>query len=361
MSSDETEHLEDRIRASLAQQFRPKSLFWSEDPITGRTVAINPNRAFRHSEFPGKTARPATKRGCYYCSGQTTGTLFYVDRRGKVRIPEEMQSIEEAGRFLLKKNRRDPQVFYEMVSRIARYTLPEEDWLARTFLNLLPSMTDYPELSLVTAVNPAFHSRQMHELPLETIEAVIASWQTMEALGEANRMETIPFINGGKRPESGQSVYCFHGQTYLARTPPLYKEIARRRRKRGCGVCQILRKRSLVVYANREFRVAAHPAPQRNHSLLIAPRGCRAALREVSQDAFADALKVSLAATTLMTGVVPGYNIAVRCGRSVGHLHAELVPKTETNIPAGFEEATGIVLITEPPLRVSQLLKRLLS
>jgi galactose-1-phosphate uridylyltransferase len=361
MRSEETKRLENRIRASLGQQFRPGSLFWSEDPITGRTVAVNPNRAFRHSEFPGKTVGLTTRKECFYCSGQTTATLFYVDPEGMVIIPEEEKSIRKASRFLDKKDRNNPKIFYEMVKKIARHTLPKEDWLARTFLNLIPSMTDYPELSLVTAVNPAFHSKHMHELPVETIEAVITSWQTIEELARANRMETIPFINGGKRPESGQSVYHFHTQTYIAPTPPLYKQIARRRKTQGCGVCQILSKRSLVIYANREFKVAVHPAPARNHSLLIAPRRCSPFLREVSKEAFADALRRSLVATTLLTGVVPGYNMAIRCGKPVGHLHVELVPKTETNIPAGFEEATGIVLITEPPLKVSQLLKRLLS
>jgi len=357
-----SENLKSRIGTSRHQQYRPKRLRRLEDPITGRIVLLNPNRMLRHAELasPPKVIRK-TRNDCYYCKGETTSTLFYVDDSMRVNIPDETESLDASRAFLKMGASREMETYYNMVKSISRYTLPPKRWLTRTFLNLIPPMTDYPETSFVTAVSPEHHYREMHELPLQVLSANIVSWQTIEKLSSGRDLETVPFINGGRRPESGQSIFCFHSQIYLIRTPPLYKRIARRRNRDGCGVCELLKKRGLTVYSNKAFRVLAHPAPVRNHSLLIAPVDCIARLSDMEPDSFADALKTSLEATRLLTGSVPAYNVALRCGKSVGHLHAEFVPKTETNVPAGFEETTDMVIVTEPPIKVSALLKRLLS
>lgn len=354
--------LEKRIEESQFQQFKPKNLSSVEDPITGRMVLINPNREMRHAEFHRESVGLKKKRkDCYYCSGETPSTLFYVDYNKKLKFMEETQSLDAAFNFLRGKDRSKVATYYKMLEKLSSHTLPKERWIARTFLNLVPSLTDYPGLSLVISISPADHYKHMHQLPERVVSAIIISWQEIEKLASSNRMVAVPFINGGKRAEAGQSVSCFHSQVYVTKTPPLYKQIARRRKKHGCGVCRILRNRSLTVYSNREFKVMAHPAPVRSHSLLIAPRRCVSQLETIDPGALADALKVSLKAITSLTGVVPGYNVAVRCGKSIGHLHAEFVPKTETNTPAGFEAATGLTLVTEPPLGVARLLRKLLS
>lgn len=354
--------LKRRIKASQFQQFKPKSLFRVEDPITGRIVLVSPNRETRHAEIHREDVGTTSKReDCYYCSGKTPSTLFYVDNNNKLKLMEETRSKETALASLKGKDKSKVSTYYKMLENMPSHTFPKERWAARTFLNLVPSLTDDPELSLVISISPADHYRHMHQLPKRVVSAIVVSWQAIEKLASSNRLVAVPFINGGKRAGAGQSVSCFHSQVYITKTPLLYKQIARRRRKHGCGVCRILKTRSLTVYTNREFKVMAHPAPVRNHSLLIAPRQCVPQLETIDPDAFADALKVSLRAIKSLTGVVPGYNVAVRCGKSIGHIHAEFVPKTETNTPAGFEEATGLTLVTEPPLKVSKLLRKLLS
>ena len=354
--------LERRIEKSQSQQFKPKKLFRTEDPITGRMVLINSNRGMRHEEFRRESPRPKKKReDCYYCSGQTPSTLFYVDYNNKLKLMEETLSMDTALAFLKGKDRSKVSTYYKMLRKLSSQTLPKERWVARAFLNLVPPLTEYPELSLVVSISPTYHYRHMHHLPERVVSAIITSWQAIEKLASTSRLVAVPFINGGKRAEAGQSVSCFHSQVYITKLPPLYKQIARRRRRHGCGVCRILRSRSLTVYSNRDFKIMAHPAPARGHSLLIAPRRCVAQLNAIDADAFADTLRVSLKAITSLTGSVPGYNVAVRCGKSIGHLHAEFVPKTETNTPAGFEEATNLTLVTEPPLEVAKLLRKPLS
>ncbi|MFQ5906015.1 MAG: hypothetical protein ACE5JA_05525, partial [bacterium] len=265
--------------ASEFQQFKPKRLLSTEDPITGRVVIINPNRGFRRVEFHGENLKRRRRREeCYYCKGGTPSTLFFVDEDGEVRLLHETESLAAGLASLRASDTEKVSAYYQMVRDISGHTLPGEGWLARTFLNLVPPLTAYPELSLVTAVSPKYHYRQMHRIPGRVLGAVIVSWRVMEQLATSNRMTVVPFINGGKRPESGQSIFCFHSQVYITQTPPLYRKIARRRRKHGCGVCKLLRKRTLSVYANSEFKVVVHPAPIRNRSLLIAPKRCVARL-----------------------------------------------------------------------------------
>lgn len=358
----ELQDLKRRIEQCQFQQFKPKSLSRVEDPITGRIVLVNPNREMRQVELQRK--RPGAKKrreDCYYCSGETPSTLFYVNHNKRLKLMRETRSMRAALDFLRGKDKNKKDTYYRMLKSISSLTFPGERWATRTFLNLVPSLTDYPELALVISINPADHYKHMHQLPERVLSAVVISWQAIEELASRSRMVAVPFINGGKRAEAGQSISCFHSQVYITKAPPLYKHIASRRKRNGCAVCRILRRRSLTVYSNREFMVLAHPAPVRNHALLIAPKRCVAQLNAIDADAFADALKVSLKAIKSLTGVVPGYNVAVRCGKIIGHLHAEFVPKTETNTPAGFEEATGLTLVTEPPLQVSKLLRKLLS
>jgi diadenosine tetraphosphate (Ap4A) HIT family hydrolase len=362
LESADLERLRKRVRAARHEQYRPKRLKILEDPITGRITLLNPNRVSRHTELIGR--RGAMKKGrkdCYYCKGETTSTLFYVDDSLRVVIPDESRSMNASRDFLRTRSSLSIDAYYEMVKHISSFTLPPGRWLTRTFLNLVPPMTTYPEMSFVTAVSPGHHYRQMHELPLNVLTATVISWQVIERLVFDSPLQVVPFINGGKRPESGQSIYCFHSQAYLSRKPPLYERIGQRRSRNGCGVCSILRKKALTVYSNGDWRVLAHPAPVRNHSLLIAPANCLPRLFDVDPVLFAEAIKASLEATALFTGSVPAYNVAVRCGQSVGHLHAEFIPKTETNLPAGFEEATDMTVITEPPLKVAAQLRRLLS
>jgi hypothetical protein len=54
---------------------------------------------------------------------------------------------------------------------------------------------------------------------------------------------------------------------------------------------------------------------------------------------------------------VPAYVVAVRTGKLVGHLHAEVVPRSHVNVAGGFEEATGFTVATRDPRAVARLLR----
>lgn len=56
-------------------------------------------------------------------------------------------------------------------------------------------------------------------------------------------------------------------------------------------------------------------------------------------------------------GGVPPYNIAVRCGTSAGHLHAEVIPRSGLPVAAGFEKSTGLYVTTRDPFDVAAALR----
>jgi hypothetical protein len=62
-----------------------------------------------------------------------------------------------------------------------------------------------------------------------------------------------------------------------------------------------------------------------------------------------------------MFGEIPAYNVAVRSGGPIGHLHAEIIPKTRTNTPAGFEETTLEYSLTALPERFAELAREEVS
>jgi galactose-1-phosphate uridylyltransferase len=155
-----------------------------------------------------------------------------------------------------------------------------------------------------------------------------------------DQLRALPFINGGKRPEAGQSVYCFHSQVFIAKVPEIYLRIKNRREQQGkCGVCEVLEAKNngaepkFEVYANSTMTLCVNPAPPRNLSFIAAPRAVR-------------------------MGTVPGYNVILRSGPEIKHLHIEIIPKTGTNVPAGYEELTEEIIITQDPEETANLLWR---
>src|SRR5262249_47182330 len=158
----------------------------------------------------------------------------------------------------------------------------------------------------------------------------------------------VPFVNGGKRRDSGQSVGCFHGQVYAINTLPPRCEAIRQRRlaSASCPVCEALKMKNLVIGCDRSSSVylLADPAPKHNWSLLIIPAQCDQRFSAVNPEAFADLFQRAVRAWRGLFAVEPAFNLHILCGEAVGHAFAELIPRTETNILAGYEEVEEYVI-----------------
>ena len=362
------ERLARRIEAVEPQQCRASESIRREDPITGRLVTINPLRAGRHFEVSREAPPKGTEReDCLFCTGRTPSTLFYFDKEGRLVIEEESRSLDAAEEFWQQPERDTARLadHYALVGALGSLTLPVE-WLSRTFFNLTPGLgANEPGNCYITSIHPDYHYRELPDVPTAVLDTVLASWQVLERMAARDGLVAVPFINGGRRPESGQSVSCFHSQAYVVRTPWLFETIRARRERRGCGVCEILRDRRFGIEqlgSRADVWLGAHPAPARNYSMLVTvqqPDGtCTAQMSDLSaptRRAFADALRLAAQIYRQIFGEVPAYNIAVRTGQPVGHLHAEIIPKTRTNVPAGFEDATFEFSLTELPERFAEL------
>lgn len=362
------EKLTQRIEAVAPQQCRASESIPREDPITGRIVTINPLRAARHFEVSREAPPKVTEReNCLFCTGRTPSTLFYFDEEGKMVIEGEQKTIEVAAEYWKQPGKDHSKLtdHYGLVGTLGGITLPRE-WRARTFFNLTPMLgTNEPGNCYVTSVHPDYHYRDLPDMPTANLDAVLASWQLLEKLATAKGLVAVPFINGGRRPESGQSVSCFHSQTYVVNTPRLFDTIHDRRKERGCGVCEILNDGQYGIKRlgqNGNVWLGVHPAPARNYSLLVSVMNedgtCPAKLSDLSdatRRTFAGALRLAIQVYRQMFGEIPAYNVAVRSGDSIGHLHAEIIPKTRTNVPAGFEDTTLEYALSELPERFAKM------
>jgi len=339
------------------------------DPITGRFARFTRARGARHKEAQAGTTRLTTPReACFFCQLQTPPNLLYVNEAGEIVVPNEQHSFLAAADFLSGKDTGKVETYYGLVQHLAQYNHIEGAWLARTFCNLTPALgrTSRLPLCLVQGIHPDYHNTEFNELPPSVVQAVILSWQFIERFAQEHGLLAVPFINGGKRPESGQSVACFHGQVYLFHSLPfLFQEIGRRRAEAGhCPICQdILQGKSseLAIWNGHSLVVLAHPVPRRTWSLLVVPKTHTADLHSIEASEFADVLLRCVRAYQRLHHREPAYNIVVRAGDAVGHLHAEIVPKTETNIIAGAEEATDEIIIDVLPQQVKEQLQPLMA
>lgn len=364
MEKSELKKLRQRIEAVAPQQCRARESIPREDPITGRIVLINPLRSARHFEVSREgPPRGTAREDCLFCTGRTPSTLFYFDEEGRLVLEEESASLRAAAEFWKQPGMDPARVadHYELVAALGSFTVPS-NWRARTFFNLTPTIgANQPGNCYVTSVHPDYHYREIPDMPASILSAVVASWQVLEQLAAEEGLLAVPFINGGRRPESGQSVSCFHSQTYVMKTPGLFEAIRARREEAGCGVCKILQQRQFGIKRLGPVWLGAHPAPARNYSVIVTVEPgerCPARLSDLSElerRTFADALRLATQIYRQMFGEVPAYNVAVRTGEAVGHLHAEIIPKTRTNVPAGFEETTLEYSLTELPERFAEL------
>jgi hypothetical protein len=98
-----------------------------------------------------------------------------------------------------------------------------------------------------------------------------------------------------------------------------------------------------------------------NWSLLVLPRAHVSRLASVDATAFGTAIQVAVKAWRGIFGVEPALNVLIRSGAEIAHVFAELVPRTETNVLAGFELDTHDSVITVKPEVVAENCRMALS
>ncbi|GAB4252704.1 MAG: hypothetical protein Kow00122_10500 [Thermoleophilia bacterium] len=369
--------LDARIGACLELPFQVRGVPHRRlhNPFSGAGVLLNPARGSRTRAEPG---------ACPYCAGRTPPTLFYVrGRRGQpVPVVEDEAESLAVARAMRTRGEGDPWAVIaalagrrrvDATGRPVPLVHPAEPWLARVFLNLTPAVVSAESAAnaFVVSVPPALHEADLAPvrrtdreagptLPPEALAAVVRSWVLLEVWAAARGLVAVPFINGGKDRASGQSLGCFHSQVVVLGpedAPPLYAEIARRRVTAGCPVCALLADPGLRVADVGSVAVAVHPAPDRDLTLVVAPYAETTTLADLLPEDLSRALLVAASCLERALGGLPAYNVAVRLGPEVGHLHAEVVPRSGVNVRAGFEVATGLTVLTRDPREVAARLR----
>jgi galactose-1-phosphate uridylyltransferase len=282
------------------------------------------------------------------------------------------------------------QTFFEMLDRSGPKVLidmKKHKWLWRCFFNLTPSFIELPSNCVILASHPEYHYLYLDQMPPTVVASMVEGWKLWEGYVEwLNSKENVelrvlPFVNGGKRPEAGQSMFCFHSQVYFTPVPKLFEKIKEIREEKApqCPLCSIINRKKnnseekvLEIYRNDTISLCMHPAPLRNFAMIAIPyrrgdedrcsdkkeSGCSYKIKDLRNSDVADVLQRSISIYRRLMGKVPAYNISVRCGPEVGHLHIQIVPKTETNILAGYEDITRQIIITQDPEGTADTLKR---
>lgn len=372
----------------LGLQVRATRLRWAADPFDQTLVLVNPARRGRPQGAGG--GGPSD-----LCEGRTTPTLFYVAPAGvsgrpPVVVEQERESLDLVRRWTQEAGAPPPPL--EAVQRLGAVTrdhgdghpaplvLPDQPWLTRAFLNLVPAVAD-PESGancFVLGVPPLLQHRELalsaaelaqvpapEPIPLEVVEALVTSWAVLEAWAYQRGLLGVPFMNGGRSRLSGQSIPCFHSQFYAIPSdpvPPDFEMLQLRRAAGECPLCAMLGDDGLRAATIGRMAIVVHPAPARDLTLLVIPEYEATSLEELEDTAdFAVALQHAVRMYELLLGGLPAYVLGVRTGTLVGHLHAEIVPRSGVNVPAGFEETTGFAVATRDPYQVAAVLRERLG
>ncbi len=371
----------------LGLQVRGTRRRWAADPFDQTPVLVNPARRGRPQGAKGG--------GADLCEGRTPPTLFYVapgedSERPEIVVERERESLDLVRRWRREVDR--PPSPLETVQRLGAVTrdhgngrpaplvLPERPWLTRAFLNLVPAIAD-PESGancFVVGVPPSLQDRELalssaelaqtpvpEPIAPEVVQALVTSWTVLEAWANQRGLLAVPFVNGGRSRLSGQSIPCFHSQLYAIPSdpiPPDFELLQLRRAVGDCPLCAMLGDDGLRAATVGRMAVVVHPAPARDLTLLVIPEYEAASLEELEAPAdFAAALQHAVRMYEILLGGLPAYVLGVRTGAQVGHLHAEIVPRSGVNVPAGFEETTGFAVATRDPYQVAAVLRERLG
>jgi hypothetical protein len=302
-----------------------------------------------------------------FCCGNHPSVLAFIDGRLNVIIPNEEGSFAAAEAWLPGKTQTEVRTYYELTGQLQPHNHLDPDHLVRIFWNLTPATVAVGEACFVSAVNPRFHYEDLSTLPPEVPAAMVRSWQVVEAWALTMGLTPVPFMNSGRRPASGQSVACPHAQFFaVSQTPSLFRAIRAHREIRwngGCPICAGALRDELRIWTDPSGSIAlyADPAPTRNWSQILVPVTHCATLGGVDAVAFGTGIQAAVKAWRGVLGVEPALNVLVRAGEEVGHLFAEILPRTETNVLAGFELNTHDHVISVDPAVVAEKCRSVLS
>jgi len=339
------------------------------DPLTGQEVLLNPARSKREFEVKEREDKPLLPENCQFCNMKTTPTLFAIGTNGHIILPDLSASIAKTQEFLAGKSdaqKRQWQTYRDAAELIApdnRAGLADHSFLARCFFNLTPAVvSELPETCFMISGNPSDHFGEWNDLPPESEQAMVMSWQMLEKWQRLAMPEgiAVPFVNAGKKSASGQSIFCNHSQVYcLAELPARYKRIRSVMATADrCPLCAMVDRYNLAVWQNDYFQVAVHPAPEYNLTLLVSPLDEVNYISDLESEGvagLADAISQSVNLLAKLMGSLPAYNILIRSG--VGHLYAEIVPRSGCNIHAGAEKTTGIIVATQNPADIATAIR----
>ncbi len=352
------ESFDSRVERSRSQVFSSLDGRLVEHPILPRWSRICSGRRARRFEAPcGQPPdRILTPREvCLFCAGKHPSVLATIDDTLGVVIPGEEGSFAATASWMEGRDRTSIETFYGLVGSLDGHNSSREQDLVRVFLNLCPATIGSDEACFVSAVNPRFHDEDMSTAPPKVVAAIVRSWQVIEAWAISKGLTPVPFMNSGRRPASGQSIACPHAQCYVLQKPPaLFREIRGHRERRWreiCPICTGALSDELCVWTDPSDSVSvyADPAPVQNWTLLVVPRKHSGALAGLDPAPIGAAIQTAVLAWRGIFGVEPAFNLLVRGGEDVGHVFGELVPRSETNVLAGFELDTQQHVISIPP------------
>jgi galactose-1-phosphate uridylyltransferase len=347
------------------------------DPLAGSRVILSPGRGAR----PHTAGNADPGVGGPYGEGRTPPTLFYVPAASSgpgltLVVETETESLEVVGRQVGALGSA-----WEAVEALGAerrvgadgipvpLVFPSEPWLARTFLNVAP-IARHPGSGangFVIAVHPDREDADLSAsggapiLAPRAVEAVVWSWALLQRWADRRGLYSVPFINGGKDPGSGQSLRAFHAQFYAldsGMAPPIYGRLGESAGAHRCPLCELTAAADLEVDRIGSVSVCAHPAPDTECTLLVTPMEHVGNLTDLSSPAdMSRALSAAVGAFEHALGTVPPYNVAVRAGVGVGHLHAEVIPRRGVPVAGGFEKATGFAVATRAPAEVAATIR----
>ena len=361
--------IDGRIDQNRFSQFQPERHWLLANPLTGQEVLLNPARSKREFEVKEREDKPLQPENCQFCRLKTPPTLFAIGADAGIILPDLTKATAIMRDFLGSKSETEKRQWQtyrdaaELVTSDNHAGLAGHSYLARCFFNLTPAaVSEMPETCFMVSGNPSDHYGEWNDLPPESEQAMIMAWQVLEKCQRVNMPKgiTVPFVNAGKKSASGQSIFCNHSQVYcLAELPALYKHIRSViAAANSCPLCAMIDEYDLTVWQNDYFRVSVHPVPEYNLTLRVSPLFEIDYVSDLNGEGvagLASAINQAVSFLAQLMGSVPAYNILIRSG--VGHLYAEIVPRSGCNIHAGAEKTTGIIIATQNPADIAAVIR----
>jgi len=323
------------------------------DIVSEDWIVIATGRAKRPEDFQKERRKPILeKKDCPFCHLETQLPPVY-ESKGVVVIPNLYPAFSNPSPSLKKKG--------------SQATIPEE------------KVGPYKKMDGIgfhEVIVTKDHNRQIAEFSKEeareVIEAYYARYTTLMQIRFVNYISI--FHNHGK--EAGASLSHPHSQ--LIAIPIIDPDIKRSlngskrywQKEGKCPHCTMIRwdikDKRRIVFENEDFVVLCPFASRVAFEVRIYPKRHEAYFEKINdreKDNLASALQKAL--SSLYKGLEdPPYNFFLHTApcdeedHSHYHWHFEIIPKTD--MPAGFELATGIEIATIEPEKAAEHLRKFL-